>query len=312
MLFLGRILTGISSATFATANALIADVSPAEERAQNFGLTGLAFGLGFIFGPAIGGFVGEWDTRAPFFLAATLAFLNSIYGFIVLKETLRPSLRRPFELARALPWQALMQIGKFPMLIGLIMVMFIYNLGHHVYPSNWHFYTMEKFDWTPLDIGLSMGLVGILMAFVQGYLIRIVIPKLGAPKTALIGLAAGATTFIGIAFAPTPMVLYMWMFMSAIAGFVGPSVNGIMSNAVPQNQQGELQGILASVGSIGAIIGPLLLTQSFTFFTNDSAPIYFPGAAFFIAGSLSLIAVALFAKNVRNLITDTAKDTQTT
>jgi DHA1 family tetracycline resistance protein-like MFS transporter len=302
VLFLGRILTGISSATYSTANALIADVSPPEERAQNFGLTGMAFGLGFIFGPAIGGFLGEWDTRAPFFAAAVLAFLNALYGFIVLKETLPDSLRRPFEIARALPHKALTQITKFPMLIGLIVVMFIYNIGHHVYPSNWHFYTMEKFAWTPFDIGLSMGLVGILMAFVQGYLIRVVIPKIGAPRTALIGLAAGATTYVGIAFAPTPFALYMWMFLSAVAGFVGPAVNGIMSTNVPQNQQGELQGVLASVSSIGAIIGPLLITQTFTFFTSDLSPVYFPGAAFLVAGILSLGAVAIFARNVRNLV----------
>ncbi len=308
VLFVGRMLTGVCSATFASANALIADVSPPEERAQNFGLTGMAFGLGFIFGPALGGLLGEWHTRAPFFVAAALAFLNTAYGLFVLKETLAESLRRPFQIARALPHKALAQISRFQMLIGLMFVVFIYNIGHHVYPSNWNFYTMEKFDWSPFDIGLSMGLVGILMAFVQGYLIRVVIPKLGAPRTALIGLTAGATAYVGIALAPSSYVLYMWMFMSAVAGFVGPAVNGIMSNNVPQNQQGELQGVLASVGSLAAIIGPLLITQTFTFFTSDASPVYFPGAAFLVAGLLSIIAVAIFATNVRNLVLVPLKD----
>lgn len=301
VLFIGRVLTGITSATHATANALIADVSPPEERAQNFGLMGVAFGLGFMVGPALGGIVGAIDIRLPFFLAAGLAALNTLYGFFVLKETLPEDRRRPFDWKRANPVGMLLQIRKYPILIGLVAVMFIYNIGHHVYPSNWNFYTIEKFDWTPFEIGLSMGLVGIMAIFVQGYLIRKVIPLWGAPATAFIGFIVQAVAYLGIAFAGSSLALYVWCVASGFAGLVGPAVSGIMSNQVPQNEQGELQGINASMGSIAAIIGPLLMTQSFTYFTGPESPIYLPGIAFIIAGSLAILSLILFASNLRVL-----------
>ena len=302
LLFLGRALTGAAASTYSVANALIADVSPPDERAQNFGLLGMAFGLGFIFGPTIGGLLGEIDIRAPFFAAAVLAFCNTAYGYFVLKETLPADKRRRFDWKRANPVGALLQIRKYPMLIGLLLTVFIYNVGHHVYPTNWNFYTIAKFDWTPFDIGLSMGLVGILMAFVQGYLIRKVIPVFGAPRTALIGFFAASVSYVGIAFAPNAMAVYLWCGVSALSGLIMPAVQSLMANQVPQQEQGELQGILASMGSVGAIIGPWVMTQSFAYFTHSSAPIYFPGAAFLIAGLLSVLAVAIFALNVRSLI----------
>ena len=301
VLFIGRVLTGITSATHATANALIADVSPPEERAQNFGLMGVAFGLGFMVGPALGGIVGAIDIRLPFFLAAGLAAMNTLYGFFVLKETLPEDRRRPFDWKRANPVGMLLQVRKYPILIGLVAVMFIYNIGHHVYPSNWNFYTIEKFDWTPFEIGLSMGLVGIMAIFVQGYLIRKVIPLWGAPTTAFIGFIVQAVAYLGIAFAGSSLALYVWCVASGFAGLVGPAVSGIMSNQVPQNEQGELQGINASMGSIAAIIGPLLMTQSFTYFTGPESPIYLPGIAFIIAGSLAILSLILFASNLRVL-----------
>ena len=301
VLFIGRILTGVTSATHATANALIADVSPPEERAQNFGLMGVAFGLGFMVGPALGGLAGSVDIRLPFFLAAGLAALNTLYGFFVLKETLPEDRRRPFEWKRANPVGMLLQVRKYPILIGLVAVMFIYNIGHHVYPSNWSFYTIEKFDWTPFEIGLSMGLVGVMAIFVQGYLIRVVIPRWGAPTTAFIGFVVQAVAYLGIAFAGSSLALYVWCVASGFAGLVGPAVSGIMSNQVPQNEQGELQGINASMGSIAAIIGPLVMTQSFTFFTGADAPIYLPGIAFIIAAILAIISLVLFASNLRVL-----------
>ncbi|MFT7654837.1 MAG: DHA1 family tetracycline resistance protein-like MFS transporter, partial [Candidatus Azotimanducaceae bacterium] len=169
VLFLGRFLTGITSATYATANALIADVSSPEERAQNFGLMGVAFGMGFIVGPSLGGFLGGIDIRLPFFAAAGLAALNTTYGYFVLRETLGQDNRRKFDWRRANPLGMLMQLRKYPVLVGLVSVMFIFGIGHHVYPSNWNFYTIEKFGWTPWEIGVSMGIVGLLTAFTQGY-----------------------------------------------------------------------------------------------------------------------------------------------
>ena len=305
VLFIGRALTGITSATYATANALIADVSPPEERAQNFGLMGVAFGLGFIVGPSLGGFLGEIDIRLPFFVSAGLALLNVTYGFFVLKETLAVEDRRPFDWKRANPFGMLVQVTKYPILAGLVTVMFIYNIGHHVYPSNWNFYTIERFDWQPWEIGVSMGLVGVLMAFTQGYLIRIIIPKWGAPKTAMVGMLIGVTSYVGIAFAPNDLSLYAWCVFSALAGMAGPAIAGIMSNQVPQNEQGELQGINASVGSVAAIIGPAVMTQSFTYFTGDGTPYYFPGVAFVIAAVLAFIALVIFIANMRVLDVNT-------
>ena len=302
VLFLGRAFTGIAGSTYSVANALIADVSPPEERAQNFGLLGMAFGLGFIFGPAIGGFLGEWDIRAPFFAAAALAFGNTLYGSIVLKETLPVELRRPFDIKRANPVGALMHIQKYPMLFGLLIAIFFYNIGHHVYPSNWNFYTMEKFEWTPQDIGNSMFVVGVLMAFVQGYLIRKVIPWLGAPRTALVGFFAAVAAYIGIALAPNAAAVYLWCIVSSLSGFVMPAVQSIMSNQVPQSEQGELQGAIASMSSVGAIFGPILFTQAFAYFTHTPNSIYFPGAAFLLAGVLSLFALSVFGANLRRLL----------
>ncbi len=301
VLFLGRMITGITAATHATANALIADVSPPDERAQNFGLMGMAFGLGFIVGPTIGGLLGEWHVRAPFFAAAGLGAMNTVYGYFALKETLPESARRAFSWRRANPLGMIGQLRRYPILIGLVTVMFIYNIGHHVYPSNWSFYTIEKFSWSPLDVGLSMGLVGVLMAVMQGYVIRLVIPRWGPVITAFAGFSAAAAAFIGIALANNSITVLLWCFMSAFAGLAGPAVAGIMSNQVPQNEQGELQGINASVGSFGAIIGPLLMTQSFALFTGADPVVYFPGIAFLLAGTLTLIALALFAANVKTL-----------
>ena len=301
VLFLGRLLTGITSATYATANALIADVSPAEERAQNFGLMGLAFGLGFIFGPALGGIIGAWDVRAPFFCAAGLAFINCSYGFFFLKETLSRENRRPFEWRRANPWGAIKQVGRYPLLIGLLGAVFLYNIGHHVYPSNWNFYTIEKFSWTPWDVGLSMAFVGVLSAIVQGGLIRIAIPKLGAVNCVYIGVFSAVIAYIGIGVSTTDAEIYFWIFVSALAGLGGPAITSILSNQVEQNAQGELQGILASIASLATIAGPLILTQTCTYFTSDQAPVYLPGSAFFVAAAITLIALLIFVVKIRKL-----------
>ena len=302
VLFIGRAFTGIAGSTYAVANALVADVSPPEERAQSFGLLGMAFGLGFIFGPFLGGLLGEWDVRAPFLAAAAFAFSNTLYGFFVLKETLPENLRRPFDIKRANPVGALLHIRKYPVLVGLLIAIFFYNVGHHVYPTNWNFYTMSKFDWTPRDIGISLGLVGVLMAFVQGYLIRKAIPWLGAPRTALVGFFAAVAAYFGIAFAPSAFALYAWCVVSALSGFIMPAVQSMMSNQVPQNEQGELQGAISCLSSVGAIIGPVVMTQTFAYFTQSNTTLHFPGAAFLLAAVLSLLALAIFGANMRKLL----------
>ena len=301
MLFLGRLLTGITSATYAIANALIADVSMPEDKAQNFGLLGVAFGLGFIVGPALGGIIGAWDLRAPFFIAAGLAFINTLYGLIFFRETLAPENRRPFELKRASPWGALTQLRKYPLLIGLVIAVFLNNIGHHIWPSNWNFYTIEKFAWTPLDVGLSMAFVGVMSVIVQGGLLRIVIPKFGPVRCAYFGVTATILAFVGVATAGSSAALYFWCGVSSLGGLAGPSVNSILSNQVAADSQGELQGIMASVSSVAMIVGPLLLTQTFTYFTSDSAPLYLPGSAFWVAALLTLAALIIFFQQIRRL-----------
>ena len=301
MLFLGRLLTGITSATYAIANALIADVSTPEDKAQNFGLLGVAFGLGFIVGPALGGIIGAWDLRAPFFIAAALAFINTLYGLIFFRETLAPENRRPFELKRASPWGALTQLRKYPLLIGLVIAVFLNNIGHHIWPSNWNFYTIEKFAWTPLDVGLSMAFVGVMSVIVQGGLLRIVIPKFGPVRCAYFGVTATILAFVGVATAGSSAALYFWCGVSSLGGLAGPSVNSILSNQVAADSQGELQGIMASVSSVAMIVGPLLLTQTFTYFTSDSAPLYLPGSAFWVAALLTLAALIIFFQQIRRL-----------
>lgn len=301
MLFLGRLLTGITSATYAIANALIADVSTPDDKAQNFGLLGVAFGLGFIVGPALGGIIGAWDIRAPFFIAAGLAFINTLYGLLFFGETLAPENRRPFDISRASPWGSLKQLGKYPLLVGLIFAVFLNNIGHHIWPSNWNFYTIEKFAWTPLDVGLSMAFVGIMSVIVQGWLLRIVIPRFGPVRCAYFGVTATVTAFVGVATAGSGTALYFWCGVSSLGGLAGPSVNSILSNQVSADSQGELQGIMASMSSIAMIVGPLLLTQTFTYFTSASAPIYLPGSAFWVSALLTLCAFGIFYQQIRRL-----------
>lgn len=301
MLFLGRLLTGITSATYAIANALIADVSTPEDKVQNFGLLGVAFGLGFIVGPALGGIIGAWDLRTPFFIAAGLAFINSLYGLIFFRETLALENRRAFELKRASPWGGLTQLRKYPLLIGLVIAVFLNNIGHHIWPSNWNFYTIEKFAWTPLDVGLSMAFVGVMSVIVQGGLLRIVIPKFGPVRCAYFGVTATILAFVGVATAGSSAALYFWCGVSSLGGLAGPSVNSILSNQVAADSQGELQGIMASVSSVAMVVGPLLLTQTFSYFTSDSTTLYLPGSAFWVAALLTLAALIIFFQQIRRL-----------
>lgn len=299
LLFVGRVLTGMSGATYSVANAVIADSSPPEKRAQNFGLLGMALGLGFIFGPVLGGMLGEIGPRAPFFAAAGLATLNVIYGYFVLPETLPEAHRRDFDIKRANPIGALLRIRQYPLFMGLALTILLYQIGHHAYPATWAFYTMEKFSWSEAQVGYSLGFVGLLMAIVQGGLIRWVIPRIGSVRAALLGFVAAAFAYLGIATADTGFALYLWCIPSALAGLVMPAIQGLMSNEVPQNEQGELQGMIASLASIGAIIGPLLMTQLFGHYSGANAAWYFPGAPFVAAGGLTLLAIVAFLRGVR-------------
>jgi len=299
-LFVGRALAGVAGATGATASAFVADVSPPEERAANFGLIGAAFGLGFIIGPVLGGVLGSYGPRVPFFGAAALAFLNVVYGFLVVPETLPASERRPFELRRANPVGALLQMRRYPIVIGLFGAFVFYQLAHDANPSTWSYYTMLKFDWTEREVGYSLGFVGVMFAIVQGGLIRYVIPRMGEERAGYFGLATMTFAFLGFAFSTESWMMYVFIVPFALGSIATAAARGIMSNAVPANAQGELQGATTSLMSLTAIVAPLLMTQLFGYFSSDGAPVYFPGAPFVAASALTVLSFLAFARVMRS------------
>ncbi len=304
-LFGARIVAGITGASITTANAYIADISSPEKRAQNFGLIGAAFGLGFIIGPVIGGLLGELGSRIPFFAAAGLAFLNCLYGYFILPESLPKEKRRPFEWKRANPLGSLQQIRKFPAISGLVGVFFLLYMSHHATQSTWTYFTMDKFGWDEAMVGFSLGIVGISVAIVQGGLTRIVIPKIGEVNSVYVGLMFSTLGFLAFAFSPSGTVLLALIFPFALGGFAGPALQGIIANEVEDNQQGEVQGALTSLISFTAIIGPPLMTGLFGYFTSDSAPIDLPGAAFVAGAMLTflalIVAIYIFRRNQREI-----------
>ncbi len=295
LLFIGRILTGAAGATTATANAFIADISASDERAGRFGLMGVAFGLGFVVGPLLGGILGEFGVRVPFFAAAALALVNLAYGALVLPETLPRELRRPLSLRRANPIGALTALRRQPLVGAITGAVLFYHVGHFVYPSVWSFYAMEKFAWSSAEIGYSLGAVGVAAALVQGGLIRWAIPRLGAPRTALTGLGCAALAYVSFAFASGAVEVYLSIAISGLAGLAMPALQAIMADATPEDGQGELQGALASISSLAALIGPLVMTQVFAAFAGPDAVVYFPGAPFLLAAGLTVVTLMLLA-----------------
>lgn len=298
-LFIGRSLAGIAGATFTPANAYIADVSAPGKRAQNFGLMGAAWGMGFILGPVIGGLLGELGPRIPFFAAAGLALLNAIYGFFVLPETLPPEKRREFSIKRANPIGALIQMKKYPIVIGLFGVLVLYQIAHDALPSTWTYYTMFKFDWTERSVGYSMGFIGFLVAVVQGGLIRAIIPRIGEKIAVYLGLLMMTIGFFGFAFAEHGWVMYVFLVPFSLIGLAMPALRSIMSSQVPANAQGELQGAITSMISLTAIIAPLMMTQLFSYFSSGKGFLYFPGAAFVVAATMTTFSALLFLKASR-------------
>jgi len=293
-LFAGRLIAGIAGSTFSIAYAYVTDTTPVEKRAQAFGLVGAAFGGGFILGPVIGGVLGEFGDRIPFYAAAVLALLNVAYGYLVLGESLAIENRRIFEWRRANPLGALAQIRKFPLVAGLAFAYFLYMLGHNALPSTWTYYTIEKFSWSESQIGLSLGIAGIFMIMVQAGLIRWAIPKFGAFRSGMLGMAAVILAFCGYALAQVGWQVYPFLALASISGFVAPSFQAIMTSEIPANAQGELQGALSSITSLTSVIGPLLMTQLFATFTAPEAPVYFPGISFLVAAILTSICMILF------------------
>lgn len=293
MLFFGRVLSGISGATFSTANAYIADVTEPENRGKAFGMVGAMFGLGFIIGPVIGGYIGQIDPRAPFFAAAFLSFISVIYGVFVLPESLAPEHRRPFDLKRANPFGAFKHFSKLPHIAWLLLAVGLFSLAHNVYPAIWSFHGEIRYNWTPNEIGNSLGLVGLTAAIVQGGLIGPVLKKLGAPNTVWLGIGVSILCYIGYAFANVPWFVYLIIPISALGGLTMPALNSITSAQTPKNAQGELQGAQSSIQALAQILAPLMMTQVLSTFSSDDAPVQFIGAPFIMAAILASCALPL-------------------
>jgi DHA1 family tetracycline resistance protein-like MFS transporter len=298
-LFVGRVIAGITGASFTTASAYIADVSPPEKRAQNFGLIGVAFGIGFIIGPLIGGVLGEWNIRYPFFAAAGLALLNAAYGFFILPESLSMDHRRPFEWRRANPVGSLLQLKKYPSIIGLAVSLFLIYFAAQSVQSVWTFYTMLKFNWSKFLEGCSLAFIGTMIAMVQGGLIRITLPKFGIERSIWMGLLLYSLGLILFAFATESWMMFLFMVPYALGGIAGPALQGLMSNQVPANEQGELQGGLTSLMSLSSVFGPWTMTTLFYYFTNFKDKRYLPGAPFILGALLMLIAALLAIRSFK-------------
>ena len=298
-LFVGRILAGITGASITTASAYIADISTSENRAKNFGLIGAAFGLGFIIGPVIGGLLGQYGARVPFYAAAILCMLNFLYGYFILPESLDKENRRNFEWKRANPIGAFLHLKKYPNLIGLIIAIFILYVGSHAVQSNWSFYTMYRFNWDERMVGISLGIIGLLVGLVQGVLIRWINPKIGNVKCIYIGLLLYTIGMFLFAFATESWMIFLFLIPYCLGGIAGPALQAVVSENVKPSEQGEIQGTLASLMSASAIIGPPMMASIFYFFTHDEAPFKFPGAPFVLGGVLMLISTVLAYRTLR-------------
>lgn len=301
-LFIGRILAGLTGASITTASAYIADISTDENRSKNFGMIGAAFGIGFIIGPVIGGLLGQFGERVPFYAAAFLCFLNFLYGYFILPESLDKENRRAFNWKKANPVGALLNLKKYPNIIGLVFAIFLVYIGSHAVHSNWSYFTMYQFKWDEKMVGLSLGMIGLMVGIVQGGLIRWVNPKIGNHKSILYGLALYTFGMFLFAIANQSWMMFVFLIPYCLGGIAGPALQSVISSQVPANEQGEIQGTLTSIMSATSIIGPPLMTGVFYTFTHQNSYFIFPGAPFVLGGFLMLLStlVAYFSFRKQN------------
>lgn len=299
-LFVARLVSGVFGATYAAGYASIVDISKPDERAKLFGYAGAALGLGFIFGPALGGFLGEYWVRLPFIVAGTLIFLVFLWGYFTFPETLKPENRRAFSWARANPLGNLISIGRFPSVLIVLAALFLIQLGNHSYTSIWSFYVTAVAGWTPFFIGLSISVYGFGIAGVQGGLTGPVVEKFGAPRAVFFALSVGIISFLILAFAQNGTQIYVAIIIGAFAGFLGPALQSLMTERTPADSQGELQGAITSLYSLASIISPATMALIFSSQTDETGP-YLPGAPFLLAAALTVLAAVVFAIGAKRL-----------
>jgi len=299
LLVAARVIGGITAATQSTSAAYMADISAPEDKAANFGLIGAAFGVGFVLGPMIGGVLAEYGTRAPFWAAALLATANAVFGYFVLPETVTDEIRRPFSWRRANPLGAFKNIGSLPGLKRLLLITFVYTIAFFVYPGVWAYFGAERFGWGPGMIGLSLGIFGVGIAIVQGVLIRPIIRRIGERRAVILGLGFDVAAFLALGFVTQGWIALALTPLTALGSIAGPALQGIMSRTASDDQQGELQGTVTSINAVATIIAPLLVTQTFWYFTTDTAPLYLPGAPFLLSAVLTVGCIMVFLQTPR-------------
>lgn len=302
-LFVARVIAGFTAGIMATANAYIADVTPPEKRAQSFGLLGAAFGIGFVIGPALGGFLGTHSLRLPFWFAAGCAALNWIYGFFVLPESLKPENRRPFSLKRANPIGALVALKRFPAVLGLVECFFIVTLAQVMLQTTWILYTTHRYNWNPLQAGLSLTFVGVASGLIQATLVKRIVPALGETRAVIAGFCISIVSYILYGLAPYGWMIYAIICVGAFAGIAQPALQAYITKHVPANEQGSVQGIFAGLASLAGIPGPFIATHSFGWaiapergFAHRGIA---SGIAFFEGALLSAIALLLAMRTFR-------------
>ena len=295
--FLGRIISGITGANITAASAYIADVSPPEKRAANFGLIGAAFGLGFIAGPALGGLLGDFGLRIPFVAAGALTLVNWLYGMFVLPESLAPENRRPFDWNRSNPVGALLDLRRYPVVLGLAGTFFLVNVAHQSLPATWVLYTHYRYAWTTGQTGISLAIVGLTTAIVQGGLTRLIVGRLGERKSTVLGLSIGTLSFLGYGLATQGWMIYAILVVGSLRAVSGPAIQGMISRSIGANEQGGVQGSLTSLTSVAGIIGPWIASNLFAWFISDHVSVKVPGAAFFFSAGVMVIALFLAVRS---------------
>jgi len=297
-LFVGRVISGITSASVSTAFAYIADVTPAEQRAAVFGKVGVAFGAGFILGPAVGGLLGGMDPRLPFWVAAGLSFANTLYGLLILPESLPPDRRSPFRWKSANPLGALHLLRSDRVLAGLSVVNFLAQVAHVVLPSTFVLYATYRYGWDTTTVGLTLAMVGICSIAVQGAAIGPMVRRFGERRALLLGLGCGAVGFLIYGAAPTGPLFWLGIPVMALWGVAGAATQALTTQLVAPDQQGQLQGATNSVQSVSQLVGPFLFTLTFAYFIGNEAPLKLPGAPFLLAALLMLLALLIAARTL--------------